>query len=105
MVGSGGAGQVGWRHSAASATTITTPSLATTNANELVIGATNYPASATSTLTAGSFTGLNNFDSGSGVHGRAAYRITTATGSYLSSWSLSTASGGHGTATIAFRAS
>ena len=89
--------------SGASGTTITTPSLATTNANDLLIAATNYPASTTSTLTAASFAGLNNFDSGSAVHGRAAYRIATATGSYLSSWSLNTASGGHGTAILALK--
>ena len=88
-----------------SSTTITTPSLTTTNAQDLVIAATNFPGGAISTLTSGSFTALRDFNSGSGVHGRAAYVITSSTGSFQGSWSLSTSSGGHGTAIIAFKAS
>jgi len=88
-----------------SSTTITTPSLTTTNAQDLVIAATNFPGGAISTLTSGSFTVLRDFNSGSGVHGRAAYVITSSTGSFQGSWSLSTSSGGHGTAIIAFKAS
>ena len=87
----------------ASSTTVATPSLATTAA-DLVIGATNYPATATSTLTSGSFTSLTAFDSGSAVHGRAAYRVTSAAGSFQVSWTLSAASGGHGTTILALKA-
>ncbi|TML67498.1 MAG: hypothetical protein E6G14_12265 [Actinobacteria bacterium] len=88
-----------------SSTTITTPPVTTTNAQDLVIAATNYPSGATSTLTSGSFASLQDFNSGSGVHGRAAYVITSSTGTFQASWSLSTSSGGHGTAIIAFKAS
>ena len=90
--------------SGASSNSISTSSLTTTNAKDLVIGATNYPATATATLTPGTFTSLTAFDSGSGVHGRAAYQITSATGSFQATWTLSAASGGHGTAILALKA-
>jgi hypothetical protein len=39
------------------------------------------------------------------VHGRAAYVTPSSTGSFQATWTLSTSSGGHGTAIIAFKAS
>jgi hypothetical protein len=82
---------------------VTTPSLATTNASDLVIAAANYPAAVGSSLSSGSFTSLQDFNSGSGVHGRAAYLVSSATGSFQASWSLSGGSGGHGTAILALK--
>lgn len=88
----------------ASATTVATPSpFTTSNATDLVIGAINYPAVATSSAPSGSFTGLTDFNSGSGVHGRAAYRITSATGSFQASWTLNASSGGNGGAILALK--
>jgi hypothetical protein len=89
--------------SGASATTAATPSLATTNPTDVVIGAINYPAAATSTLSPGS-TSLSDFNASTSVHGRAAYALTLATGSFQDSWTLSAASGGNGGAIIALKA-
>ncbi len=89
----------------ASGTTASTGTAATTNATDLVIGAINYPAAVTSTLTTGSFTGLADFSSGAGVHGRAAYDVTSTTGSYQTAWSFSGASGGAGGAILALKTS
>jgi hypothetical protein len=69
-----------------------------------VIGAVNYPAGATSTLTSGSFTELQPFNSSTTVHGRAAYQLTSAAGSYQAAWTLSLASGGSGGAILALKA-
>jgi acid phosphatase type 7 len=88
----------------ASATTVTTPSLATTNATDLVIGAINYPVTATSTLSSGPFISLSDLNASTSVHGRAAYALTSAAGSFQASWTLSTASGGNGGAIIALKA-
>jgi len=90
--------------SGASATTVTTPSLATTNATDVVIGAINYPAAATSTLAPGSFISLSDLNASTSVHGRAAYALSSATGSFQASWTLSAASGGNGGVTIALKA-
>jgi Bacterial Ig domain len=87
----------------ASSTTAATPALATSNATDLVIGAINYPAGVSSTLAAGSFTGLTDFSYLSSVHGRAAYLITSSTGSYQASWTLTAASGGNGGAILALK--
>jgi hypothetical protein len=90
--------------SGASATTISTATPFTTgNATDLLIGANNYPATATPTLTSSGWTGLNPFTSGTGVHGNAAYQITSSTGSYQASWSLNASSGGHSTAILALK--
>jgi hypothetical protein len=92
--------------SGASATTIATATPFTTgNATDLLIGAANYPATATPTLTSSGWSGLNPFTSGTGVHGIAAYQITTAAGGYQASWSLTAPSGGHGTAILALKGS
>jgi hypothetical protein len=89
--------------SGASSTTAATPPLTTTGPG-LVIGAINYPAaSATSTLTSGLFTELSQLNSASSVHGRAAYLISSAAGSYQASWTLTAASGGHGTVILGLR--
>jgi hypothetical protein len=82
---------------------VSTPSLATTNAPDLVIAAANYPAAVSSNLSSASFTGLPDVNVGSGVHERAAYLVSSATGSFQASWSLSGASGGHGTAILALK--
>ena len=66
----------------ASSTTAATPSIATTNANDLVLGAINFPRAAASTLATTGFTALDNFNA-STVSGRAAYRVVSATGSSL----------------------
>jgi hypothetical protein len=90
--------------SAPDSTTVTTPGpFSTTNAVDVVIGAVNYPLTATATLGAGSFTSLAEFNFSTSVHGRAAYRITSATGSQQASWTLSATSGGNGGAILALK--
>ncbi len=89
---------------AASSTAVSTPSVTTTNPKDVVIGAVNYPAAATSTLTGATFTSLNDFNYSSSVHGRAAYVVTGAAGTYQATWSLSVASGGNGGVVIALKA-
>ncbi len=88
----------------ASSTTASTPSLPTNNATDLVIGAINYPAAATATLTSGPFTGLPPFGYSTTVHGNAAYQLTSGIGSYQATWTLSVASGGSGGAILALKA-
>jgi hypothetical protein len=89
--------------SGATSTSVTTSTLTTTNAHDLIIGATNYPAAATSTLTSAGYTSLADFSTTSSVHGRAAYRITSTAGATQAAWTLSTASGTHGTALLALK--
>jgi hypothetical protein len=80
-----------------SATTASTPSVTTTGATDLVIGAVNYPAVAASSLDSRSFKSLRDFNSGTGVHGRAAYAVTSSVGSTTkTTWSLSTSTAGGG---------
>jgi hypothetical protein len=74
----------------ASGTTASTPAITTTNANDLVIGAINYPRTVSSTLTTPGFSELDLFNA-STVSGRAAYRVVSATGSYSLSWTLASA--------------
>jgi hypothetical protein len=81
----------------------TTPSIATGNPSDLLIGAINYPGNVGSTLAAGSFTSLSDFGYSTGVHGRAAYALTGTAGSYHADWSLSGSSGGTGTAILALK--
>jgi chitodextrinase len=88
---------------AASSTSLATPSLSTTNASDLVLGAVNYPATASSTLTSPSFTSLANFESSTSVHGRAAYALTSGAGTYQATWTLSAPSGGNGSAILALK--
>ncbi len=91
--------------SGASATTIATATgFNTLNASDLLIAAANYPATATASLTSAGWTVLDSFSQGTGVHGLAAYQITSATGSYQATWTLSASSGGHGTAILALKA-
>jgi Calcineurin-like phosphoesterase/Purple acid Phosphatase, N-terminal domain len=86
----------------ASATTAATPAITTTNANDLVLGAINFPRATASTLTTSGFTALDNFTT-STVSGRAAYRVVSATGSHSVGWTLSAASPS-GSAVLALRA-
>ena len=86
----------------ASSTTAATPSIATTNANDLVLGAINFPRAAASTLATSGFTALDNFNA-STVSGRAAYRVVSATGSHSLAWTLSAASPS-GAAVLALKA-
>jgi hypothetical protein len=86
----------------ASSTTAATPSIATTNANDLVLGAINFPRAAASTLATSGFTALDNF-SASTVTGRAAYRIMSAAGSQSLAWTLS-ATSPSGAAVLALKA-
>jgi Calcineurin-like phosphoesterase/Purple acid Phosphatase, N-terminal domain len=79
----------------ASGTTAQTPAIATTNADDLVIGAINFPRSVSSTLTTPGFLELHDF-SASTVSGRAAYRVVTGPGSYSVSWTLGGASASGG---------
>ena len=88
----------------ASSSTVGTPSLVTSNASDLVIGAVNYPVAATSTLTSSAFASLDDFSYSTSVHGRVAYAVTSAAGSYGVAWSLSAASGGSGGAILALKA-
>jgi hypothetical protein len=92
---SGGQGNV-------SSTTASTPSITTTNTNDLVVGAINFPIAVTSTLATPGFTSLADFTV-STVKGRAAYRIVPATGSYSAAWALSGSSTSGG-AILALRA-
>jgi hypothetical protein len=75
----------------ASATTAPTPSITTTNANDVVLGAINFPRAVSATLATPGFSALNNFNA-STVSGRAAYDIVSTTGSYSLTWNLSGAS-------------
>jgi Purple acid Phosphatase, N-terminal domain/Calcineurin-like phosphoesterase len=75
----------------ASATTAQTPAITTANANDLIVGAINFPRTVSSTLTTPDFARLDDFTA-STVSGRAAYRVVTATGTYSLSWTLSGAS-------------
>ena len=86
----------------ASSTTAATPSIATTNANDLVLGAINFPRAAASTLGTTGFTALDNFNT-STVSGRAAYRVVSAAGSHSLAWTLSAASPS-GAAVLALKA-
>ena len=86
----------------ASSITATTPSIATTNANDLVLGAINFPRAAASTLGTTGFTALDNFNA-STVSGRAAYRVVSATASHSLAWTLSAASPS-GAAVLALKA-
>jgi Calcineurin-like phosphoesterase len=79
----------------ASSTTAATPAITTTNANDVVVGAINYPGSATSTLATPGFSALTPF-SVSTVNGRAAYRIVSAPGTWSASWTLSAAANSGG---------
>src|SRR5215216_1512337 len=75
----------------ASSTTASTPSIATANANDLIVGAINFPLAVTSTLAGAGFNSLDDFTV-STVKGRAAYRVVAAAGGYSVAWSLSGAS-------------
>lgn len=72
----------------ASSTTAATPSIATTHAADVIVGAINYPGSASSTLSTPGATALSSFPV-STVNGRAAYRIVSATGTWSFAWTLS----------------
>ena len=85
----------------ASSTIASTPSLLTSSAEDVIVGAINYPTSTVSTLASPSFTALTDF-AALGVHGRAAYLIAPVAGSYSASWSLAGASTSGG-AIAAFR--
>ena len=75
----------------ASSTTAPTPAITTTNANDVIVGAINYPSGTiTSTLSAPGFAGLSNFTV-STVNGRAAYRIVSSAGTWSAAWTLSAA--------------
>jgi chitodextrinase len=87
----------------ASGTTAATPSLATANAADLVIGAINYPDPVTSSLAPGAFTSLLDFSASTTVHGRAAYLVNSTSGSFRATWNLSGASGGSGGAILALK--
>jgi hypothetical protein len=86
----------------ASSSTAATPSVTTTNANDLVLGAINFPRAAATTLATPGFTALDNF-SASTVTGRAAYRIVSTTGSQSLAWTLS-ATSPSGAAVLALKA-
>jgi hypothetical protein len=79
----------------ASATTAATPSITTTNPNDVVIGAINYPRAVSATLDTPGFSTLRDFNA-STVSGRAAYRVVSAAGGYSASWTLSGASASGG---------
>jgi hypothetical protein len=79
----------------AAATAAATPALSTTHADDLVIGAINYPGTATSSLSSSGFTALSPYNAGS-VNGRAAYRTVSSTGTYQATWTLSAAAASGG---------
>jgi hypothetical protein len=86
-------GSAGW--GTASSTTAATPAITTTTAGDLVVGAINYPTSATSTLNSSGFAALSDFNV-STVKGRAAYRILPAAGGVSATWTLSAAANSGG---------
>jgi hypothetical protein len=90
--------------SEASAASAATPLFTTGGAADLVISAINYPNDVSSTLAAGPFNALTDFDYSTTVHGRIAYALTTATTSGQAAWTLSRASGGAGGAILAINA-
>jgi Calcineurin-like phosphoesterase/Purple acid Phosphatase, N-terminal domain len=71
-----------------SSTTASTPTIGTGNANDLIIGAINFPLAVTSTLAGAGFSPLQDFTV-STVKGRAAYRIVSAPAAYSAAWTLS----------------
>jgi hypothetical protein len=83
--------------STATSTIAALPALTTTNANDLVVGAVNYPGTATSTLNATGFSALSSFTT-STVNGRAAYRIVAVPGTWAGAWTLSAAANSGGVA-------
>jgi hypothetical protein len=85
----------------ASAATAAAPAITTSNPNDLVIGAINYPNAVNSTLTSGAFTPLADFGYSTTVHGRAGYALTTTAGGNQATWTLSGLSGGAGGAILA----
>ncbi|HST14090.1 MAG TPA: chitobiase/beta-hexosaminidase C-terminal domain-containing protein, partial [Gaiellaceae bacterium] len=73
-------------------TTAAPPALTTTNASDVVIGAINFSStSATSGAPSNGFTALNDLNMTTS-HGRVAYRLVSAAGSYQPTWTLSAAS-------------
>jgi hypothetical protein len=86
----------------ASSATASTPTITTTNANDLILGAINFPSPVTSTLATPGFTPLEDFTV-STVKGRAAFQIVSATDSYSVAWALSGASTS-GSAILALKA-
>ena len=72
----------------ASSTTASTPTIGTVNANDLIVGAINFPLAVSSTLAGAGFSPLQDFTVSS-VKGRAAYRIVSAPGAYSAAWTLS----------------
>jgi hypothetical protein len=86
----------------ASATTAATPAISTANANDLVIGAINFPRAVSSNLTTPGFSELSDFDA-STVSGRAGYGVVSSTGTYSLSWTLSGATTS-GSAILALKA-
>jgi hypothetical protein len=86
----------------AASTSASTPAITTANADDLVVGAFNFPRAVTSTLATPGFSSLNDFTV-STVRGRAAHRIASAAGSYSAGWSLS-GSSPSGAAIAAFKA-
>lgn len=91
----------------ATATTQTTPGVATTVAADLVIAAIHYMQttgtfnSAGATPTTG-WTSLTNFDSTTAGSGRAAYQVMSSTGTYSGSWTLGV-SAAAGEITVSFK--
>ncbi|HEV8103293.1 MAG TPA: hypothetical protein VGP69_06115 [Gaiellaceae bacterium] len=87
-----------------SAASAATPLITTGGAADLVISAINYPNDVSSTLAAGPFNALTDFDYSTTIHGRIAYALTTATTSGRAAWTLSDESGGAGGAILAINA-
>lgn len=79
----------------ASSTTAATPSITTTNADDVIVGAINYPSSTITSTLAPGWSALSNLGV-SPVNGRAAYRIVSSTGSWSASWTLSAAANSGG---------
>jgi hypothetical protein len=86
--------------SQASGPTVTTPAIATTDPDDLLIAAFHSSAT-TPTLNAAGWSELAAFNEGSNP-GRAAYRIVTATGSYQAAWNI-TPNQAAGVLTVSFK--
>jgi hypothetical protein len=71
-----------------SSITASTPLITTTNANDLIVGAINFPLTVRSTLASAGVSSLDDFTV-STVKGRAAYRVVSAAGGYSVAWMLS----------------
>lgn len=86
-----------------SGTTVLTPEITSTNANDLILAAFHCSGTDSTTKDTSAFTSLTAFDHTTLATGEAAYRIVSSTGNYNCQWTLG-ASHQAGYITVAFKA-